>query len=858
MNRKAVALLVFVAIIALSISQLGSQSNQPAISIATIPGWGQDGQIAGSVYGAGSQQMSLYLFAFLPDLGWAGLPSTCSPVPVQSGQFSINASPNIVFRSATRFTAYLVPATLSPNCGSGTATVPFLIQHNALATVTYPRLPQYSTLSFAGLDWYVKDAPVQVYPGPQFFVKDNAYVDSAGQLHLKISQCGDSWCAAEIYTKQSVGYGTYRFTINSQLSNLDPNVTLGLFSWDAQAGDQNNHEWDIEFSRWGNAAATTNAQYVVQPYGGPNNIQHFVMSASAPSAHIVTWSPAQIGFVSSTSANSLISQWNFAGVATPVPTPGDVHLHLNFYTASGQAPSVRATQEVVISAFQYSPATPQIGFSRVADSVPFQGNSYNVPLVATTSTCSAMVESDSPWLSVTGSNVVPPGLSLQYAVADNLGSPRSGNLILQSSACNATLGTQILTVNQAGLVCAPSFAIPSTHVGFLDSVFSVAIKGTASACTWTVSSSSAWLRIQSGASGAGDGTLQATADSNSTASLRGAVLALNNGPIHSVYQDGAGAFFALSPLTASPCGSQSAQFGVSWSAQSNIEIHLNSPTGPLVGQYGQSGTAALPGITDGTLIYMMGLAGSLTPSTLASARATVLTSNCNGASIAPLGLVNGASYSANSLAPGSLATAFGSNLSQTTAQAAGSSYPTTLAGVTVSLGGQPCPLWYVSPHQINFAVPANLAPGRYTLTIGPASSDVLITNVSPGIFTLRGDGTGVPLAAVSGVVGDGSIVPLPPYQCSSTGCSAVPITLPDGLTDLYIVLYGTGIRNYGTISATLGSLKAEIDYAAPQGSYPGLDQINLHLRGPITLTGLQPLNLVVDGMNSNGVALLFR
>ena len=56
MNRKAVALLIFVAIIALSISQLGSQSNQPAISIATIPGWGQDGQIAGSVYGAGSQQ----------------------------------------------------------------------------------------------------------------------------------------------------------------------------------------------------------------------------------------------------------------------------------------------------------------------------------------------------------------------------------------------------------------------------------------------------------------------------------------------------------------------------------------------------------------------------------------------------------------------------------------------------------------------------------------------------------------------------------------------------------------------------------------------------------------------------------
>jgi hypothetical protein len=75
---------------------------------------------------------------------------------------------------------------------------------------------------------------------------------------------------------------------------------------------------------------------------------------------------------------------------------------------------------------------------------------------------------------------------------------------------------------------------------------------------------------------------------------------------------------------------------------------------------------------------------------------------------------------------------------------------------------------------------------------------------------------------------------------------------------LYIVLYGTGIRNYGTLSAALGPLKAEIDYAAPQGSYPGLDQVNLHLRGPITVSGMQLLNLVADGINSNGVALLFR
>ena len=193
------------------------------------------------------------------------------------------------------------------------------------------------------------------------------------------------------------------------------------------------------------------------------------------------------------------------------------------------------------------------------------------------------------------------------------------------------------------------------------------------------------------------------------------------------------------------------------------------------------------GITDGTLIFMIAAPGSSTTGTLASARATVLASNCTGTTIAPLGVVNAASYGANSLAPSALATVFGSYLSSTTAQASGTSYPTTLGGVTVTLGGQACPMWYDSPGQVNFAVPATLPPARYTLTIGSAASDVLITNVSPGVFTLKGDGTGVPLAAVSGVLSDGTTVSLPAYQCSSAGCGAVPIVLPGGLTDLYIV-----------------------------------------------------------------------
>jgi uncharacterized protein (TIGR03437 family) len=323
--------------------------------------------------------------------------------------------------------------------------------------------------------------------------------------------------------------------------------------------------------------------------------------------------------------------------------------------------------------------------------------------------------------------------------------------------------------------------------------------------------------------------------------------------MHSIYQDGAGSFFALSPLVAYSCGGQTASFGLSWRAAVNVEVRLNSPTGTIVGQYGPGGTIALPTVADGTLILLLDPGGNI----LASTRANVVQS-CNAAGISPLGVVNAASYGATGLAPGSLGALFGSGMATGTAQASSNSFPTTLGGVSVSLAGQLCPLSYVSPGQINFAVPANITPGRYTITTGSAVSEVMVTSVSPGIFTLKGDGTGVPLASLTAILSDGSAIPFSPYQCFQTGCLPTGIALPDGVTDLYIILYGTGLRNFRNISATLGTASAAIDYVGAQAQFPGLDQVNLHFKGPLAFTGSQALILQVDGVNSNTVQIIFR
>lgn len=833
--------------------QLGSQSINASVAFGSVPAWGQDGQLSGYVYGSNSTQIDLYLYEFLPDLGWYQM-SNCSPVSISgTGQFSINATPNLIDRNATRYSAYLVPSSLSIPCSQEAASVPFLVTHNALASTTLPRLPLDPTLSFGGLTWSIKSPPIQVYPGPQFFQQSNAFVDAVGQLHLRLAQCSGSWCAAEIYTKDVVGYGTYSFTINSQLNDLDPNVTLGLFPWDAQAGDESNREWDIEFGRWGIANASANAQYVVQPYNAPNNLIQFLMSPAAVSTHTVTWLPSQLSFSSSAGApgggGSLIYQWNYPGAASQIPMPGDGHLHMNLYVAAGSAPSVPVAQEIVIGSFQFTPLGSQIGFARTSDNLSFQSASFLVPITGAGSNCSGDVESDSPWLTVPPGPLGPGG-SLQYSVSENLGSARAGNLILRSTNCDVTVGNQVLSVSQGGLICSPAFANSASNIGFIQSIRSVLINGSAPVCNWSVSSSATWLQITSSPSGTGDGQVQFSAQANNAPDLRQGFLALNNGVQHSVYQDGSGNSFAISPLLATPCGSRGAQFSVSWVASVNVEIRLNTPGGALVGQFGRSGSAGLPQVSDGTLIYLVE-AGSGGSTVLGSALASVGAADCTSPTIAAGGIVNAASYASISVAPGSLATVFGSNLSASVAQAA-PPFPTTLASVGVSLSGEQCQLSFVSPGQINLLIPSDLTPGRYLLTTQTASADLIVTNVSPGIFTYSGNGTGVPVASVTAALSDGTSLSLP----ISPG--AAPIALPPNITDLYVVLYGTGIRNFHSISATLGPSMAGIQFAGPQPQFPGVDQVNLHFNQFAGLTGTQTLLLVVDGVSSNPVTLQFQ
>jgi uncharacterized protein (TIGR03437 family) len=79
--------------------------------------------------------------------------------------------------------------------------------------------------------------------------------------------------------------------------------------------------------------------------------------------------------------------------------------------------------------------------------------------------------------------------------------------------------------------------------------------------------------------------------------------------------------------------------------------------------------------------------------------------------IAPGQVLNAASF-VGDLAPGGLATVYGNNLADDTPTIdASNGFPTTAGNVTVSVNGVNAPLIYVSPTQINFQIPWEVAPG---------------------------------------------------------------------------------------------------------------------------------------------------
>jgi len=273
------------------------------------------------------------------------------------GTWTCDITTGGVDETATRIAAYLVPKGYLPPIAGGDSVVPPEIVAQAVASIEVTRTASGATrvITFSGYEWTVKKSTNPVGPpasGNYFSDSpENVWVDLQGRLHLKITRRGGKWYCPEVICSRSLGYGTYRFTLESDIAALDKNVVLGMFTWDDDPTSAH-REIDIEFSRWGQAG-DPNSQYVVQPWDQAGHRYRFTCpSISGQSVHSLVWAAGSVTFTS-THGQTQLGSWIFDGAG--VPTSGAEHPRINLWLLNGSSapPSDEKEVEITVTGFEF-------------------------------------------------------------------------------------------------------------------------------------------------------------------------------------------------------------------------------------------------------------------------------------------------------------------------------------------------------------------------------------------------------------------------------------------------------------------------------------------------------------------------
>ena len=205
--------------------------------------------------------------------------------------------------------------------------------------------------------------------------------------------------------------------------------------------------------------------------------------------------------------------------------------------------------------------------------------------------------------------------------------------------------------------------------------------------------------------------------------------------------------------------------------------------------------------------------------------------------------------------------AFGPSLATVTETALSIPLPISLAGSQVlvkdSAGVEhPAPLFYVSPTQINYQVPAgaSLGPALITVTSGDghiSTGLMTITSVAPALFTVNQSGSGAAAAMDAITFTDG------PFAATQS----------NGQPNI-IALFGTGLGADATdLDASVNvssSVEMTIDgnpvttlFAGSAPGYTGLNQFNVVLPAGIS-SGNHTVVVSRNGVKSNLVTIAIR
>lgn len=314
-----------------------------------------------------------------------------------------------------------------------------------------------------------------------------------------------------------------------------------------------------------------------------------------------------------------------------------------------------------------------------------------------------------------------------------------------------------------------------------------------------------------------------------------------------------------------------AQLSVDYGSPHQIPLNPDGSAGPDFGYYeyffGDGGQAFVAMGTSGLFSLQVGLhAPTFNPT--------------GSVFLNPIGVANAASYQpiTASLAPGEDIALFGSGLAAAPANVqGGNAFPTTLGGVSVTIDGILCPLYSVSPTQINAVVPYELASNTTGLadiqvTNNGVSSNVVqmySTDSQPGAFSQNQNGIGLAaalhsdtgqLVTASNPANGGEYI-----EFYLTGLGTVNPPVQDGAVGPSNPLSWADLYNSSSLAVyfndyTAQSLENEgtIQYAGLVPTLAGLYQINVQV--PVYALGAGDnvyVEFVTDAADVNQIQIPF-
>jgi len=201
--------------------------------------------------------------------------------------------------------------------------------------------------------------------------------------------------------------------------------------------------------------------------------------------------------------------------------------------------------------------------------------------------------------------------------------------------------------------------------------------------------------------------------------------------------------------------------------------------------------------------------------------------------------------SIKAVAPDSIAVALGSALAFTTQQSQrqpDGTFPTTVGGTTVTVNGQPAQIFFVSPNEVHFHLPAATLLGTAEVVVTNSDGfqsrgNVTTLRAAPGVFTKSGDG-----------LGEGMILNADTLQ-------AGPFDPTDG--NLRLIILSTGVRNGTSVSVTAEGRALTLESIAHTPDMPGMDEVHVLVPADLRGAGIVDLLIRADGRDSNPVTVEF-